>query len=244
MQKWTLKILCSYALLFACTSLLTAQTPARQMAMADSLFNARQYTQSLEKYQLVFDGGNYSPAMLLRMSKIEEALGNVGKSLYYLDLAWAATHDDAILAKMEEIATRHGLDGYQYSSSDRLLGWIDQHRQELQLGFAVAALGLFLIMLWVRFRKNERPVAWFVGFAMTLILLALLVNYPVNRERGILAAEPIYIMSGPSSGANVVAILGPGHRLFVEGHTDVWVKVRWNEKQGFVKQSQLLPVVL
>lgn len=231
-------------LLFASTSFVVAQSPARQIAMADSLFNARQYTQSLEKYQLIFDGGNYSPAMLLRMSKIEEALGNVGKSLYYLDLSWLATHDDAILSKMEEIATRHGLDGYQTSSSDRLLGWVDHYQGELMLGFTFAAIILFAAMIWVRFKRQERPIALFFGLAIMLAALAVLVNYPANRERGILASEPIYLMSGPSAGANVVAILGPGHRLAVEGHTDVWVKVRWNEKYGFVKQSQLLPVAL
>src|SRR5690242_11290095 len=84
-----------------------------RLKMADSLYVKKQYTQSLELYQQIFDAHTYSPAMLLKMAFIEEALGQNPKALYYINLYYDITHDVTALHKMDDMATRYNLSGYE-----------------------------------------------------------------------------------------------------------------------------------
>ena len=92
-----------------------AQSHTAELKKADSLFQAKQYTQSFELYTSVLKEKQYSPAMLLKMAYIQEGLGHTSMSLYYLHLYYLASHDDQALTKMEEIASKNGLEGYQSS---------------------------------------------------------------------------------------------------------------------------------
>jgi len=56
------------------------------LTRADSLYATKQYTQAFERYEVLFAGGRYSPAMLLKMAYIQEGLGHLGESLYYINL--------------------------------------------------------------------------------------------------------------------------------------------------------------
>jgi uncharacterized protein YgiM (DUF1202 family) len=51
-------------------------------------------------------------------------------------------------------------------------------------------------------------------------------------------------MSGPSAGANVVTLINEGHKLKITGKKDVWLKVEWLDKEAYVKENQVLRVVL
>jgi len=51
-------------------------------------------------------------------------------------------------------------------------------------------------------------------------------------------------MSGPSAGSSTVAVLTEGHQLEIIGRKDVWVNVRWMDKEVFVKENVILPVEL
>ena len=61
------------------------QVSSFRLGQADSLYEKKQYTQSLEHYQAMLQKGEYTPAMLLKMAYIEEGLGRVGQALYCLD---------------------------------------------------------------------------------------------------------------------------------------------------------------
>ncbi len=243
MQKCRLKILLSFSLTFCCT-LLFAQSPQMLLREADSLFVKKQYTQSLEKYQQVFESGMYSPAMLLRLSLIEEGLGHTARSLYYLNLNYLATNDDRVLAKMEEVASKNQLDGYEISSTDRMMRWLTRYQFPIRIGLSALSVFFFSLLIYSKRRKHDRPYAAFSFFFLTILLLVALTNYSPPRKNGIITQAPIYLMSGPSSGSEVITILGSGHRVVVEGKKDVWLKVRWAEKEAYVKETQLLPIEL
>ena len=55
-----------------------AQRAEDEILQADSLFRAKQYTQSLSIYQSLLNKNSYSNAMLLKMAYIQEGL-NYGK---------------------------------------------------------------------------------------------------------------------------------------------------------------------
>src|SRR5688500_16903409 len=77
-----------------------AQTSGYRLKTADSLFQAKRYTQSLEHYEEILRQRQYTPAMLLKMAYINEGLNQIGSAMYYLNLYHTATGDKSVLRKM------------------------------------------------------------------------------------------------------------------------------------------------
>jgi uncharacterized protein YgiM (DUF1202 family) len=104
----------------------------------------------------------------------------------------------------------------------------------LMLGFA----------FYTKFRLKKRPITSTVMLAVFAVLLLVNLNYSERMTTGIVANPSTYIMSGPSAAASVIEIIGDGHRVNIIGEKDVWLKVRWNDTEGYIKQNALLPVEL
>src|SRR5690349_5794198 len=120
MQRPVLKFLAVIIILNFSTSFQSrAQTSGFRLQTADSLFTAKRYTQSLEHYEEILRQRQYTPAMLLKMAYIQEGLNNMGSAMYYLNLYYIATNDKSVLEKMDEMATKFGLQGYETTDSDR-----------------------------------------------------------------------------------------------------------------------------
>lgn len=219
------------------------QVSGFRLVQADSLYAKKQYTQSLEHYRAILAQHEYTPAMLLKMAFIEEGLGHPGKALYYLNLYYLASSDKSVLAKMEELATKFNLEGYDTSDADLVLSFY--HDYHFQISLALAALVLFclaLILFWKR--RGKRSIA--VGTLLICILLLMIVHVNIGEKiaTGIVAEPNTYLMDGPSAGASVVSVVGEGHKFEIVGKQDVWYKVRFNEHTVFVKDHNLLPVRL
>jgi hypothetical protein len=209
-----------------------------RLKMADSLFYQKKYTESLELYKQIFDQKAYTPAMLLKMAYVEEGLGQTAMSLYYLNIYYRLTRDERALEKMEETATAFQLKGYEITPLDRFLMFLTIYRFPA-IGFL--ALGTLLFGISA-FRQQGKDMQWFVVVVQFVFAAALLflINIDLRQDAGIISKSPVYVMSGPSSGSKVVAIIGDGHRLDVEDTEDVWVKVLWEGREGWVKESALL----
>jgi hypothetical protein len=237
MQKGFLKITLTVIVLFVKLPVTWAQSPAAQVATADSLFFQKKYTQSFEYYQSVFNQNLYSPAMLLRMAYIEEGLGRFANALYYLCLYYGYTFDEAAFAKVQELAAARQLTGYERSVTDQLATTWRRYGYWVTFALAVAACGLTgLVVLRVK-RKQNAMVGW-ISQSVVLVLLLLHVNFPI-KEKAIILNNNTFLMSGPSAGALVVDRAGQGHRVTVFGKTDVWVKILWEEREVFVREADL-----
>ena len=90
--------------------------------------------------------------------------------------------------------------------------------------------------------RNVMPTA--ISVLALLALLFYLVNFGEAAPSGIVHHNSTYLMSGPSAGASVVAIVDEGHMLGVLGKKDVWVHTRWMGQDVYVKENQLLMVGL
>ncbi len=226
------------------TNLALADLSAEVLAQADSLFAARQYTQAAELYQTVFRDHHYSPAMLLKMAYIHEGLGHLGESLYYLNLYHLASNDLQALKKMEELAEKNQLEGYESDASTKIFGWLQQHY--LPLTAILASLNILLLALLIQNRRKRLagPGGILFVLTLTLTLLFLQVNFTHKTRRGIVTHAPTYLMSGPSAGSSVVAIIGEGHQLHIQGQQDIWLKVEWKEKEVFVRDFLVRGVAL
>ncbi len=237
MQSSVFKNICF--LLFLGTSLhVNAQSLTYHLSKADSLFQQKRYTQSLELYESIFKQKQFTPAMLLKMAFIEEGLDHIPKAMYYLNMYHMVTRDDRVLAKINDVAKKHGLDGYTISDTDQVIR--KYHEYHLQIT-AIIVIMIFAISAFVFFRrKNEQPI---MGWLTTLFLLAALaihVNLQLADSMAIISRSNCYLMNGPSAGASVLQIINEGHRVKITGREDVWVKVKINAKEGYLKEDNLL----
>ena len=220
-----------------------AQVSGFRLQQADSLYLEKKYTQSLEHYRTILSQNQYTPAMLLKMAYIEEGLNHIGQALYYLNLYYIASEDKTVLGKMDELATRYNLEGYQISDADQAFTFYRDYHLQITLG--LTALALFFAALAFSFkRKGQRPIASAVVTVFVLLVLFYHVNMGGKVSLGIVGASNTFLMQGPSPGASVVEIVNEGHRLEILGKKDVWTEVLWNGEIAYVREVNLLPVKL
>lgn len=219
-----------------------AYNPVSILSKADSMYIKKQYTQSFEIYQSLHQQGYYTPAMLLKMAYIQEGLGSTGLSLYNLNLYYLASGDTQVLNKLEELASKNRLEGYGHSETTRFLFNLKKYR--LKISISLAVITLFLIVLqYKQSKKDTKPLALGVVTALFIVLLAIQVNLSYDYPEAIVT-DSAYLMSGPSAGANVVALIKEGHKLKISGKKDIWLKVEWLDKESYVKENQVVRVAL
>jgi tetratricopeptide (TPR) repeat protein len=246
MQRGLLKILIStIPLIITAIAPSYSQTFEYRLKTADSLYRAGRYTQSMDHYQEIFKNKQYSPAMLLKMAYVEEALNNVGEAMYYLNLYFLATNDEAALEKMETLAGKYDLTGYQRSDADLIAAsFYKNYRDEISLALASLVIFLFTMLFVLRVRRKRK--AYGLAVVITLVLVSLFVHVNISEltRQAIITGARTYIMDGPSPGAQLIQIVSDGHRVEVVGKDDVWLKIRWDGNIVFVKQNSLLPLEL
>lgn len=243
MQKWGLKILLGFVTILA-LSASHAQVFDYRLKMADSLYLKKQYTQSLELYREIFKQHAYTPAMLLKMAYIEEGLGQSALALYYVNLYYEVTRSEKALAKMEEMASKYNLSGYESTRRDHYFGMLNDFRQPITAALA----GLIMLFLALTYysvvKKGVRPYASLTFLLLFVAVMVVFINVPLTTRNGITQSGPAYLMSDPSSGSDVIGIISGGHRLAIQGKSDVWVKVKWNDSYAYVRENQVLEVKL
>ncbi len=224
---------------FGSCQLASAQVLGYRLKQADSLFQAKRYVQSLEHYQTILEQKKYTPSMLLKMAFIHEGLGHIGSALYCLNLYYAHTRDQEVSDKMEELAAKFNLSGYEYSDRNKIFSLYQQYAQ--YISFAFIAIAIFL-MSAVLFLKRKKKNVLFPASVLIVLLMGFVVHVNVGQSfsTGIISSKNTFVMAGPSPGADVITVLEEGHRFTVIGKKDVWLKIKWNGANAFVKDNNLL----
>jgi tetratricopeptide (TPR) repeat protein len=241
-QTGVLKILLLITITFSAHGT-SAQIFTRQFAYADSLFKVKQYTQSLKIYEEVLAARQYSPSMLLKMAYIHEGLGNVSQGLYYLNLYYQATGDEQTLLKMQELASKNRLEGYENPDSDQF--YYHLHKYGYLISLLLAAVALFS-MAWIysQKKKSKNPIGAVVMLMIALVLLTVNINFPPGNSEVMITSGTTYLMSGPSAGADVIAVVEAGHKLRMINKKDVWLQVQWVDQPAYVKENRVTPITL
>jgi len=106
------------------------------------------------------------------------------------------------------------------------------------------ALAILLLAMVYRERIQLQQSGKVSAIFMSLVLgvLFILLNFGLSYDRAIVNDSTAYLMAGPSAGADVIEVIGKGHRLTVEGHEDVWVKTSWDNRQVYIKTTKLREV--
>ncbi len=129
--------------------------------------------------------------------------------------------------------------GYSVDEADYAYFLYRSYRKWGQGLLLFMAFFMFCVLIFRKIKKASlgySPVFTFIF----LIASAYFYNFRLPYKRAILAEERIFLMSGPSGGASVVDVLGKGHRIEWIGENDIWCEIKWNDKKGWVKKSQLL----
>lgn len=235
------KFLVSMGFLLICYPL-SAQTsdPAATLKLADSLFTHEKYTESLELYEMILNEDQlYSPGMLMKMAFIKEGLGEYSEALYLLNLFYAWTSDKRALRKMEELAEEHHLYGYKFNDMEFMRTIYKRYHLPIIATLTAFSLFVFSFILYQKRHGKHRPVSAGILFVIILAVLFGLINFGQGRDRAIVLTDQAYLRIGPSSGANVAEIIEKGHRVEIVSQKDVWIKINWNDRPLYIRESHL-----
>lgn len=232
-----LKKLSGFAILFVAAEVL-AQDPAQQLILADSLFAQKKFTQAFQTYQTLEQQGHRSDAMLLRMAYIQEGLNNTAESLLYLNRYWASTGDVQVLEKIQDVARKKNLSGYDYPATERVGQWLAHHEVSLALG-ASAALAAFVFTSFFLTRPGSTARRWLASASLVASLGSAYMLTQVHAPAFGISKSMAYLMQGPSAGAPVIARIAAGHRLPMRGKKDVWLKTEWAGDAAYIRFSNV-----
>lgn len=229
-----------------------AQTsPEPRLASADSLFTARQYTESFGQYEQLFaEQGAVSPALLLKMAFTQESMGDYSEALYYLNEYYLLTSDEAAVQKMQQLSEEHDLRGYAYTDYQLFYNYLREYRYHIIYALiALAMVGLIVLVFTHRKQTvasapTSRPYGWGITYLLILGLLWFMTNASLEPRQAIIMDDNTYIMAAPSSGSEVVYIGGKGHRVPIGKPQDVWMQIEWDGKPAYVRRGNLREIAL
>lgn len=240
MQKISSKI--SLFLIFVgmlCGFSTNAQQIESELAVGDSLFEAKKYTEAFTHYDQILASGQYTSQMLLKMAYVKEALNDITQTLYYLNLYYQANPKTEVLHKMEELADTHDLRGYDFTDYEYFA--TIYHKNQL----AISLVGTFLLLLGVAgifWQKRKEADILFPSVLVGMYCLVFLaaINFGFPLENGIISQDGVLLMQAPSAGASVAEKINGGHRVKILEKQDIWYKVEWEEDEVFVRENNLL----
>lgn len=218
----------------------------RDLHTGDSLFKAKKYTQAFNIYDTLFTKHQiYTPRSFLKMAYIKEGLGQYAKTLYYLDYYYQVNPDKAVLKKMEKLAEKHNLEGYEYNDSNYFSMLYHKYDYWIYVFLTIICGLFFLNYIYHAVHKNKRALK-----AATSVIIAVIITFTYTNHanalllsrKGIVIQDNTLIMKGPSAGSTLLKRVDKGHRLKILGNQDIWYKIVWKGETGYVRKDNLLPL--
>lgn len=222
------------------SQLSVAQSVTNDIKEADSLFSVRRYTQSLRIYEKIYEESQEAtPAMLLKMAYSNEAMGNLGKTFLYLNDYYRLTGDEDVLKKMEQLASVNGLVGYDMSQFDQAKKIVEDYKlQTLGVLFAFSLLILGMIFRKIRKHKTKSP-SLAISLVIVLALVFYVTNLNSNKTKALVMQNNAYLMTGPSAAAELIEVVGQGHKVEVIGKKDIWYEIKWRGQRAYIRENNL-----
>lgn len=234
----------SFFLFFSLSMLchISQANPEGKLQTADSLFHAKKYTESLEIYEEILEQNkSYSPAMLMKMAFIKEGLGDYSNALYYLNLYFKESLDKKALVKIEALADKQQLRGYDSTQVTYFNELFFKYFRYL-IAVSLAILFLAILLAANHAAKGKSPVALIV-LLIFLVPATIAFNYDWRGSDAIIVSDTTYLMDGPSGSANVVLTLSKGHKITVKRTEGVWASVVWNDETFYVRKNSLKQII-
>lgn len=210
------------------------------LTQADKLFRNQKYPESFQIYEdILKNGQEYSPQMLVKMAYIQENLKNYTASIYYLHLYYAKIPSRKVLLKIEELAQQHGFSGYEYSDTQFFRTQLTKYYEVLlQLMLMIAVVSVTI--LFINWRRKRLPSpAYQAGFVLFLLFIFYYINFLNFGKQAIIGQSQSALMSAPTAGASWLATVSAGHKINLTGETDIWYETEWQGKTAYIRKNNV-----
>jgi tetratricopeptide (TPR) repeat protein len=217
-----------------------SQSDVGLIKRADSLYKSENYSAAELFYEQNLEK-NKKPSNLLylKLALIKEKKGDFLKTMYYLNKAYELAPSEKILAKLNEIAKFHELKGYELSDFNFLILFYKQYSGFLVALLLLLGIYIFVILFIKKYKTNATPFTQKIFLIVYLFGIGLLLNLPDKYHQGIIKRDGVLLRSEPSSGAPIEVSIDKGNRLNVLGGNDIWLRVIWNDKFLYLKESDI-----
>tara|TARA_B100000214_G_scaffold113912_1_gene80493 strand:- start:3965 stop:4672 length:708 start_codon:yes stop_codon:yes gene_type:complete len=199
----------------------------------DSLFKLRKYVNAKKIYENLYYEKNYfSDAMLLKLSFIEEGIGNYEKALIYLSKHYYQTHNKETSTKIKSIAKKNELIGFEQNDLSLILNAYNKNIYLIH-SILVVILVLYLII------GEKKDISYHIRFMIISVLVLAIMNFNLTKKQGIVDQDNTYIMNGPSSGSDVYSIIKKGNKLKISKEYSIWYEVIFENKKKYIRKKNI-----
>ena len=199
----------------------------------DSLFKLRKYVDAKKIYENLYYEKNYfSDAMLLKLSFIEEGIGNYEKALIYLSKHYYQTHNKETSTKIKSIAKKNELIGFEQNDLSLILNAYNKNIYLIH-SILVIILVLYLII------GGKKDINYHIRFMIISVLVLAIMNFNLTKKQGIVDQDNTYIMNGPSSGSDVYSIIKKGNKLKISKEYSIWYEVIFENKKKYIRKKNI-----
>ena len=177
--------------------------------------------------------------MLLKMAFIKEGLGDYSTALYYLNLYYLKTSDKNARSKMKDIAEENNLSGFVIDDSAFFLNLLNKYQKTIIISVFLVCILLLSFILYKKFKTHNRPTVSFLFLTAMLVLLFYFINYGTESNEAIIIENHAYLMSGPSSGSDLIEVIKKGHRVKTFEEHGPWIEILWNGEKAYIKKDKV-----
>ena len=206
----------------------------------DSLFDLKKYYEAKKYYDsLYFNEELYTNSMLLKLSLIENELGNFEKSIYYLSKYTKNDDNEIVDRNINKLISENNLETYAKSDYSFLLSIYNDNKQNLVISFLII---LFIIFCFNVIRRNRNQKIIFIKTFFVLAFITLLMINIKGGLDGIILNENTFIMNDPSSGSDVYKLIRKGEKIKIVNETDVWYEVELENQKKYIRKKNILKI--
>ena len=206
----------------------------------DSLFKEEKYYDAKKYYDSLFYNKNmFSYSMLIKMSFIEESLGNFEKSIYYLSFYKKRKENNEVDNSLQKIINNNNLKNFEKSDFDFFENKFLIYKNHIIYSLLFISILIFSYNTYMIFKK--RKINYIKSFFLINIFLLFVLNF-TNNSKGIVSNNNTFIMYNPSSGSDVHSIINKGEKLEIIGQKDVWYEIKIDNKKRYIRKKNLLKI--
>ena len=206
----------------------------------DSLFDLKKYYEAKKYYDsLYFHEELYTNSMLLKLSLIENELGNFEKSIYYLSKYTKNDDNEIVDQNLNKLISENNLETYAKSDYSFLLSIYNDNKQNLVISFLIILFIIFFLNV-IRRNRNQKMIFIKTFFILTFVTL-LMINIKGGLD-GIILNENTFIMNDPSSGSDVYKLIRKGEKIKIVSETDIWYEVELENQKKYIRKKNILKI--
>jgi len=230
-------------LLLVCLVTLKVWSNKALLLKADSLFNQRKLTQAINLYDSLYSHYKvFSPSMLLKMAYIYEGRGEIFKTLYFLNVYNLHFPSYKVFKKMETLAQRNNLKGYEYSDWEYFIDVYNQYYIFIDWLMFIICLGLAFFILVRYFQTRQIKLVRIYLLVMLTFFSLLLLNIGLPSYKALVVADQALGMQNPSSASRVLSIIPQGNLVNVLNKEGVWYEVLYENQRLYIREDLLYMV--